>query len=120
MPTVSAGSALAHRHLSEHHVDPFSGQSDSVEPFRQELGVPDEQILPLAESARRPRVYLCAIISTSTKTPVDKDQVNERIDFNESAKSQWFGRYSWAEELTINPGLTLDGASTYTHGPARL
>jgi hypothetical protein len=48
------------------------------------------------------------------KTPVDKVQFNQRIDFNESAKSQWFGRYSWTDELTVNPGLTLDGSTTYT------
>src|SRR6266404_300089 len=49
-----------------------------------------------------------------TKTPVDKNQFNQRIDFNESANSQWFGRYSWTDELTVNPGLTLDGSTTYT------
>jgi hypothetical protein len=49
-----------------------------------------------------------------TKTPVDKNQFNQRIDFNESANSQWFGRYSWTDELTTNPGLTLDGSTTYT------
>uniref|UniRef100_Q024A2 TonB-dependent receptor n=1 Tax=Solibacter usitatus (strain Ellin6076) TaxID=234267 RepID=Q024A2_SOLUE len=49
-----------------------------------------------------------------TKTPVDKVQFNQRIDFNESAKSQWFGRYSWTDELTLNPGLTVDGSTTYT------
>jgi hypothetical protein len=49
-----------------------------------------------------------------TKTPVDKNQFNQRIDFNESPKSQWFGRYSWTDELTVNPGLTLDGSTTYT------
>src|SRR6185369_14922348 len=49
-----------------------------------------------------------------TKTPVDKNQFNQRIDFNESASSQWFGRYSWTDELTVSPGLTLDGSTTYT------
>jgi len=49
-----------------------------------------------------------------SKTPVDKNQFNQRIDFNESSNSQWFGRYSWTDELTVNPGLTLDGRNTYT------
>ena len=48
------------------------------------------------------------------KTPVDKNQVTERIDFNESPNSQWFGRYSWTDELTVSPGLTLDGSTLYT------
>src|SRR5216684_6610301 len=30
-------------------------------------------------------------------TPVDKDQFNQRIDFNQNANSQWFGRYSWTD-----------------------
>ncbi len=48
------------------------------------------------------------------KTPVDKDQFTGRIDFNESTKSQWFGRYSWTDELTITPGVKLNGTILYT------
>ncbi len=50
----------------------------------------------------------------SAKTPIDKKQVTERIDFNESANSQWFGRYSWTDENTLTPGLTVDGSTLYT------
>jgi Carboxypeptidase regulatory-like domain len=49
-----------------------------------------------------------------SKTPVDKNQVTERIDFSESSKSQWFGRYSWTDELTVTPGITTDGQTLYT------
>jgi len=50
-----------------------------------------------------------------SKTPVDKDNVTERIDFNQSSKSQWFGRYSWTDESTITPGITSnDGQTLYT------
>jgi len=48
------------------------------------------------------------------KTPVDKDQFTGRIDFNESTNSQWFGRYSWTDELTITPGVQLNGTGLYT------
>ncbi|MBL8219004.1 MAG: TonB-dependent receptor [Bryobacterales bacterium] len=48
------------------------------------------------------------------KTPVDKDQFTGRMDFNESANSQWFGRYSWTDELTITPGVRLNGTGLYT------
>ena len=47
-------------------------------------------------------------------TPVDKDQFNQRIDFNQNSNSQWFGRYSWTDELTVSPGLTTDGQTLYT------
>src|SRR6266851_2054621 len=47
-------------------------------------------------------------------TPIDKDQFNQRIDFNQNPNSQWFGRYSWTDELTVMPGLTTDGQTLYT------
>ena len=51
----------------------------------------------------------------ASKTPVDKNDVTERIDFNQSAKSQWFGRYSWTDESTVTPGITTnDGQTLYT------
>ena len=49
------------------------------------------------------------------KTAIDKNQFNQRIDFSESSRSQWFGRYSWTEEFTILPSLPLSGASLYTN-----
>jgi hypothetical protein len=48
------------------------------------------------------------------KVPVDKDQFTARMDFNESANSQWFGRYSWTDELTTTPGVQLNGTVLYT------
>ena len=49
------------------------------------------------------------------KTTIDKNQFNQRIDFNESAASQWFGRYSWTDEFTVQPGLPLSGITIYTN-----
>ncbi|HET8549786.1 MAG TPA: TonB-dependent receptor, partial [Bryobacteraceae bacterium] len=48
------------------------------------------------------------------KVPVDKDQFTARVDFNENANSQWFGRYSWTDELTTTPGVRLNGTILYT------
>src|SRR5260370_604279 len=67
--------------------------------------LPNQPVLPGTPN----RNYQCTI-----NTPVDKDQFNQRIDFNQNAKSQWFGRYSWTDELTIMPGLTTDGQTLYT------
>src|SRR5713226_7926230 len=39
-------------------------------------------------------------LQTAQKTTIDKNQFNQRIDFNESSNSQWFGRYSWTDEFT--------------------
>ncbi len=50
------------------------------------------------------------------RIPTDKDTLTTRIDFNESDKSQWFGRYSWNDESTLeNTGqITDDGETLYT------
>lgn len=48
------------------------------------------------------------------KIPVDKEQFTTRIDLNESSSSQWFGRYSWTDELTVTPGVQLNGSVLYT------
>jgi hypothetical protein len=39
-------------------------------------------------------------------SPVDWDQFTTRVDFNESARSQWLGRLSWGQELVLG-GLTF-------------
>ena len=39
----------------------------------------------------------------------DKDQFTQRIDFAESSKSNWFGRYSWQNEAQVQPALKLNG-----------
>ncbi len=53
----------------------------------------------------------------SQTNPVDKNTLTERVDFNESASSQWFGRFSWNDEssLAVNPTMGLnDGETLYT------
>src|SRR5262249_62429228 len=44
----------------------------------------------------------------------DKDQVIERIDFTESSKSSWFGRYSWSGESEATP-FFFNGSQVKTH-----
>jgi len=39
----------------------------------------------------------------------DKDQFTQRIDFVESSKSSWFGRYSWQDDRQVQPALYLNG-----------
>ena len=41
----------------------------------------------------------------------DKDQYTQRIDFAESDKSTWFGRYSWQEDTETRPALKLNGTN---------
>lgn len=40
---------------------------------------------------------------------IDRDQFNQRVDFVESQSSNWFGRYSWGDEIQFLPGLRQNG-----------
>ena len=51
----------------------------------------------------------------SQGTPRNKDQFILRMDFNESPNSQWFGRYSWGDENSLNQGLKFNGFSVLTN-----
>ncbi len=44
----------------------------------------------------------------------NKDQFTTRLDFVESARSSWFGRFSWDDEYIHNPALYLNGHVTAT------
>ncbi len=48
-------------------------------------------------------------------TPTDKNQFTTRVDWAESAKSTWFGRYSWTDESLSAPTLAGAGAGIATH-----
>ena len=45
----------------------------------------------------------------------DKDQFTGRVDFVESQKSFWFGRYSWTDEFVRDPALKDNGQTTATN-----
>ena len=44
----------------------------------------------------------------------DKDQFTVRSDYNESAQSQWFGRYSMTDESMLNQGWAKNGTTLGT------
>ena len=46
----------------------------------------------------------------SDSAPVNRDGFVLRMDYVESSKSQWSGRYSWGSENQSTQGLTLDGS----------
>ena len=47
--------------------------------------------------------------------PINKDQFIAKLDFVESAKSQWSARYSWGDENQSNTGISLDGSKVLTN-----
>ena len=51
----------------------------------------------------------------SDAAPRNRDGFVLRMDFVESSKSQWSGRYSWGDENQATQGLTLDGSKIVTN-----
>src|SRR5581483_2376115 len=51
----------------------------------------------------------------SNAAPINRDGFVLRMDFVESAKSQWSGRYSWGDENQASQGITLDGTKIITN-----
>jgi hypothetical protein len=47
--------------------------------------------------------------------PINRDQFITRMDFVESSKSQWSGRYSWGDENQTTEALKLNGATIITN-----
>ncbi len=47
--------------------------------------------------------------------PINRDQFIGRGDFNESSKSNWFGRYSYGDENELNEALRLNGTKLVTN-----
>ena len=47
--------------------------------------------------------------------PNNRDAFTLRMDFVESAKSQWTGRYSWGDENQANTGISITGSKILTN-----
>jgi len=93
---------------------PFAGNmipKDRLDPTSQALMafLPHANINP--QNSATPNSNL----QIAQNNTVDKNQVTERIDFNQSANSQWFGRFSWTDENTINPLLPQQGLTLATN-----
>jgi hypothetical protein len=46
---------------------------------------------------------------------INKNQVTERGDFNQSSNMQWFGRFGWTSENTLTPTLPQIGGALQTN-----
>src|SRR5450432_536781 len=93
---------------------PFAGNQIPVSRFDKNSVFLMSKYMPLPNVAQTASGLPNRNYQYAANTPVNKDQVTERIDFNQTASSQWFGRYSWTDESTLSPGLTVDGSTLYT------
>jgi hypothetical protein len=75
-----------------------------------QAGVLEEFIpLPNRPSEAAPGGAPLRNYQTTLRNTNDKDQFHLRLDWVESAKSSWYGRYSWSDEAIITGGLRLNG-----------
>jgi Carboxypeptidase regulatory-like domain len=70
------------------------------------------QMLEFLPQPNQPGPSLSSDYQVSKNSSIDRDQFNQRIDFVESASSNWFGRYSWGTEASFSPGVDLNGGQT--------
>ena len=88
---------------------PFPGNiipASRIDPISKKL----LEYYPAANLAGRSNNY-----QRSGLAPVNKDLFILRMDYVESSKSQWSGRYSWGDENQSNSGLSLDGTTVLTN-----
>jgi hypothetical protein len=48
-------------------------------------------------------------------SPLNRDGFVLRLDYNESPKSQWMGRYNWGDENQTTQGLNRAGTKVFTN-----
>ncbi len=91
--------------------EPFAGNmipSGAIDPFAKKL-------LEFYPAPNLPNSTLRNNHQISQGRPVNKDQFILRMDFAESSRSQWFGRYSWGDENQLNEALYLNGFQVLTN-----
>jgi hypothetical protein len=74
-----------------------------------------KKLLQYYVPANVPTAGLSSNYVRADAAPINKDQFVLRMDFVQSPKSQWSGRYSWGDENQANQGLTLDGTKILTN-----
>jgi outer membrane receptor protein involved in Fe transport len=78
----------------------------SAAPFPGNM-VPENRLNPIAlkllefyPEATRPGDNILANYIRQRPRPISTEQFTQRMDFNESATSSWFGRFSWGDEFS--------------------
>ena len=89
---------------------PFPGNiipSDRLDPISQKF-------LKYYNSATIPG-QLASNFSQNNAFPRNRDGFVLRLDYNESSRSQWMGRYNWGDENQVTQGLNLAGNKVLTN-----
>src|SRR5262245_41086865 len=83
--------------------------------------VPKDRMSPISLSLlnyypapNQPTSSLASNDLAVNQASTDKNQLTSRVDFTESSKSTWYGRYSWTDESIDTGGLQLNGTIVAT------
>ena len=81
--------------------------------------IPASQVSPISQALLNyyPSATLPGYVNNYTQlngSPFNRDGFVLRMDFVESAKSQWTGRYSWGSEVQKTGGLSITGSKVTT------
>src|SRR5437773_1173186 len=74
-----------------------------------------QALLKYYDSATLPAAGLTSNYAQNNALPINRDGFVLRMDFVESAKSQWTGRYSWGDENQINQTINISGTKLLTN-----
>ncbi len=95
------------------------GKTITATPFTGNI-IPPSRISPISMALLQ--YYAKPTLSGSTNNfneslarPDNRDQYILRMDYVESPKSAWSGRYSWGDENSSSPGLNLNGTKLLTN-----
>ena len=78
-----------------------------------QLGPISQKFLNYYDSANLPG--LANNYTQMIASPANRDGFRLRMDFVESAKSQWTGRYSWGDENQASTGMSITGSKIVTN-----
>jgi hypothetical protein len=101
--------------------DPLTAAADGSgkTPFPNNV-IPTSRLDPISQkllgyyaSANLPGLTRNYVYQTSA--PFNRDSFTVRMDWVESSKSQWTGRYSWGDENQFNTGINVTGSKILTN-----
>ncbi len=73
------------------------------------------KLLQYYNSATLPDQKLTQNYTQFNSSPINRDGFVSRLDYNESAKSQWMGRYNWGDENQTTQSLNKAGTKVLTN-----
>jgi hypothetical protein len=100
--------------------DPLTGLNNATKtPFPGNI-IPTSRLDPISQKllAYYPAAILPGLSNNYTQlnaSPLNKDGFTLRMDWIESSKSQWSGRYSWGDENQEGYGLSITGSKILTN-----